>query len=157
MTENLNLQDFTYTDDPKGNFILEDIYSKIKAIEDAVKENEYTEDQVGFYFASRKVEMTLEDTANLKKALLEEKVIGEEDKVFLEMAEEPCSDIKAVCNDYRIRPDLADSFLSAVEEADEYYKVNADGFYARSGYLWSDCRLICKDGEYVLLDFYICD
>ena len=44
-----------------------------------------------------------------------------------------------------------------VKEADEYYKVNADGFYARSGYLWSDCRLICKDGEYVLLDFYTCD
>ena len=136
---------------------MEAIYSKINAIEDKIKENECAEGQVGFYFVSRKVDMTLEDTANLKKTLLEEKVIGEEDNVFLEMVEDPCSDIKAVCNDYRIRSDLADLFVDVINEADGYYKVNADGSYERNGYLWSTCRVICKDGVYVLLDFFICD
>ena len=155
MKENLNLQDFTYTDDPKGNVVVEDIYSKIKKIEDTL--DEHTEGQVGFYFTSVKVDMTMDDTTNLKKALLEEKVIGNDDNVFLEKPDDPCSDIKRVCEDYRIETGFIESFISFVKEADEYYKVNADGFYARSGYLWSDCRLICKDGEYVLLDFYICD
>ena len=157
MTENLNLQGFTYTDNPEGNIFVEDIYSKIKKIEDAVKENEHVEGQVGFYFTSRKVEMTSEDTTNLKKALLEEKVIGEDDKVFLEKVDDPSSDIKAVCKEYYIRSDFIDSFVSVIIEADEYYKINADGSYAKNGYLWSDCRVICKNGEYVLLDFFICD
>ena len=112
---------------------------------------------MGFYFTSVKVDMTIDDTANLKKALLKEKVIGNDDNVFLEKPDDPCSDIKRVCEDYRIETGFIESFISVVKEADEYYKVNADGFYARSGYLWSDCRLICKDGEYVLLDFYTCD
>ena len=101
--------------------------------------------------------MTSEDTSNLKKALLEEKVIGKEDNVFLEKVEDPCSDIRAVCRDYYVRSDIMESFVSVVKESDGYYKVNADGFYARNGYLWSACRVVCKCGEYVLLDFYICD
>jgi len=136
---------------------LEGLYSKIQKIEDEVKKHEHVEGQVGFYFLSRKVAMSLEDLSNLKSTLLEEKIIGDEDKVFLVDADDPCEDIKAVCNDYYISSEFAQAFADVIEDADKYYKVAADGFYERTGYLWADCRVVSKDGEYVLMVFYICD
>lgn len=133
------------------------IYSKIKAIEADKEGIEHNEDMIGFYFASSKVEMTLDDTANLKQCMIDHKVIGEDDNIFLIKEDERTADIKWVCNDFRISDDLTEEFVKVINEADAYYKITADGSYERSGYLWSTCRLICKDDEYVLLDFYICD
>lgn len=49
------------------------------------------------------------------------------------------------------------SKIKKIEDTDEYYKVSADEFYERTGYLWADCRVVSKEGEYVLMVFYICD
>ena len=131
------------------------ILKDIKEIED--KGIEHTEGQVGFFFTSCSVEMTLEDMTPLKKVLTEHKIIGEDDNVSLVKLEDPDSDIRAVCKEYYVSPDLAERFIGVIKEADDYYKVWADGFYEKTGYLWSDCRVVCKDSEYVLLEFYICD
>lgn len=136
---------------------MNDIAEKIKEIEEAVKANEHTEGQVGFYFVSAGIDMTLEDTAVLKKTLIDDKIIGSEDNVYLEKVGNPESDICEVCREYYINPELTESFENVIKKADGYYKICADGSYERSGYLWSDCRLIRKESDFVLLEFYICD
>ena len=134
-----------------------DIYSEAKKIEESNKGHEHIEGQVGFYFVSSKVEMTLDDTKKLKGVLVDHKVIGREDDIFLIKEDDPVSDIKAVCKDYYINAGVTEAFVNLIKESDGYYKVDANGSYARDGYLWSSCRVICKGSEYVLLEFFICD
>ena len=136
---------------------MESLYSEIKKLEDTLKGNEYIDGQIGFYLTTCKVEMTLDDTQNLKQVLIDHKVIGKEDNVSLVKEENPDSDFKAVCKDYYISAELTEALIRVIKEADGYYKVWADGFYESSGYLWSTCKIVCKDQEFVLLEFYLCD
>lgn len=130
-----------------------DMYPELKKIQ---KEHEYFEG-VYFCFACDLVAMTLDDPEPLKDMLIEHKVLGKEDNISLSKVEDPASDINAICDEWHINEQFRKTFIEMIESADAYYEMTADGSYAAGGYLWSMCRVVQKDGEFVLLDFYLCD
>ena len=117
----------------------------------------YEEGQVYFLFSCDHVPMSLSDLCALKEILVKNKVIAKDDNVSLKMIDDPLTDMEGICRQWHIDDEISAGLLHIVQNSDCYYLVWADGTYSAYGYLWSECRIIYKDKEFILLEFYICD
>jgi hypothetical protein len=117
----------------------------------------YEEGQISFFFACDLVPMSLSDLGPLKEILVKNKVIAKDDNVSLTMIDDPLTDMGGICREWHLDDEISARLLHIVQKADCYYLVRADGTYSAYGYLWSECRIVYKDNEFILLEFHICD
>lgn len=123
------------------------MYDELKKIEADIEE--YCEGQICYYYHCELLTAPLDDVANLKEVLIRNKVIGKDDNVESIKIDDVAADFEPISDEWRFSEDIKQRFLEVIKNADGYYKVYEDD--------WSTCRIIQKEDEAVLLDFYICD
>ena len=129
------------------------MYEKLKEIEVELEGEEYTDGGISFYFGCD----LIPTTESIKEILIKNKVLGKDDNVELVNIEECVSDFESISGEWHFSEQMKKRFLDILEKADAYYGITADGSYASWGYSWSTCRVIKKDDQLVLLEFYITD
>lgn len=133
------------------------LFNELKGIEKEIDDICYTINQISYFMGCDLVSMTLSDLEPLKEILVQRKITASDDNVSLTKIDNPTEDIRAICNEWHFDDAIASRLISIAEDADGYYHMWADGSYASYGNLMSICRVLQKDDEFILLEFYNCD
>ena len=133
------------------------MYDKLKKIEDELEGEEYFDGGIGYYFGCDLVPAIGEKIESIKDILIKNKVVGKDDNVELVNIEDIVRDFEPISDEWHFNERIKKRFMDIFLEADGYYSITADGSYAAYGYLWSTCKVLQKDDELVLLEFYITD
>lgn len=128
--------------------------AKFYQIERELEGDEYFSHGISYMFSCDQIS---KDLKPLKDILLQNSAIGEDEEVKLTSIDDRLADIKKISEDWHFNESIDSGLSKLIEEADGYYKMSDDGFYATNGNLWSIFRIVEKGDELVLLEFFHCD
>ena len=103
-----------------------------------------------------KLKMSMEDIKPLKNVLVSVKAINASDELLLKQIENSKDDIDSLCSEWHFADDIRNDLLDIIEDAD-IYRLGDEEYYITSGSTYSVFRLLVKDNEYVLMEFYRTD
>ena len=98
-----------------------------------------------------------EKIAELRKVLLDLKVDIKNDSVNPSGIEDRLSDFKMINDIWHFKNEIADNLIHIINEADGYYRLlDTDDYYAK-GNVNDIFRIVKKNEEIILIEFYACD
>jgi beta-xylosidase len=135
---------------------MDSIYLRLNKIEKRLEGEEFFEGGLSYCLDAEEVQMSMENIKPLKDALVSVKAISASDELILKQIENSRDDINSLCSEWHIEDDIRNDILDIIEDAD-LYRVGDEEYYITSGSTYSVFRLLVKDDEYVLIEFYRTD
>ena len=135
---------------------MDSIYLRLNKIEKRLEGDEFFEGGLSYCFEVEELKMSMEDIKPLKDVLVSVKAINASDELILKQIENSRDDINSLCSEWHIEDDIRNDILDIIEDAD-LYRVGDEEYYITSGSTYSVFRLLVKDDEYVLIEFYRTD
>ena len=135
---------------------MDSIYLRLNKIEKRLEGEEFFEGGLSYCFEVEELKMSMEDIKPLKDVLVSVKAINAADGLILKQIENSKDDIDSLCSEWHIEDDIRNDILDIIEDAD-IYRLGDEEYYITSGSTYSVFRLLVKDDEYVLMEFYRTD
>ena len=135
---------------------MDSIYLRLNKIEKRLEGEEFFEGGLSYCFEVEKLKMSMEDIKPLKNVLVSVKAINASDELLLKQIENSKDDIDSLCSEWHFADDIRNDLLDIIEDAD-IYRLGDEEYYITSGSTYSVFRLLVKDDEYVLMEFYRTD
>ena len=132
------------------------IYLRLNKIEKRLEGEEFFEGGLSYCFEVEELKMSMEDIKPLKDVLVSVKAISASYELLLKQIENSKDDIDSLCSEWHIEDDIRNDILDIIEDAD-IYRLGDEEYYITSGSTYSVFRLLVKDDEYVLMEFYRTD
>ena len=135
---------------------MDSIYLRLNKIEKRLEGEEFFEGGLSYCFEVEELKMSMEDIKPLKDVLVSVKAISASDELLLKQIENSKDDIDSLCSEWHFADDIRNDLLDIIEDAD-LYRVGDEEYYITSGSTYSVFRLLVKDDEYILMEFYRTD
>ena len=135
---------------------MDSIYLRLNKIEKRLEGEEFFEGGLSYCFEVEELKMSMEDIKPLKDVLVSVKAISASYELLLKQIENSKDDIDSLCSEWHIEDDIRNDILDIIEDAD-IYRLGDEEYYITSGSTYSVFRLLVKDDEYVLMEFYRTD
>ena len=132
------------------------LFEKLKKIEHIVEGDEYISYGASYFISIVKMLKSM-DVKELREVFLDLEVDIKSDSVIPSEIEDRSSDFKLINDIWHFKDEIADNLMNIIKEADVYYRpLDKDDYYAR-GNVNDIFRIVKKDGEIILIEFYACD
>ena len=132
------------------------LFEKLKKIEHIVEGDEYISYGASYFISIVKMLKSM-DVKELREVFLDLEVDIKNDSVNPSEIEDRSSDFKLINDIWHFKGEIADNLMNIIKEADVYYRpLDKDDYYAR-GNVNDIFRIVKKDGEIILIEFYACD
>jgi hypothetical protein len=132
------------------------LFEKLKKIEHIVEGDEYISYGASYFISIVKMLKSM-DVKELREVFLDLEVDIKSDSVNPSEIEDRSSDFKLINDIWHFKGEIADNLMNIIKEADVYYRpLDKDDYYAR-GNVNDIFRIVKKDGEIILIEFYACD
>lgn len=132
------------------------LYDSLKVIEEIVEGDEYIAHGASYSISIVKKLKSI-DVEELRAALLDWKVDINNDSVNPSEIEDRATDFYKINDVWHFKDEIANKLMNIIYEADGYYRpLDKDDYYSR-GNVTDIFRVIKKDEEIVLIEFYACD
>ncbi len=133
------------------------LYIRLARIEKQMEGNEFFEGGISYCFGVDEVQVSPDNCKPLKDVLLSLEAMTPSDELVLKRILNAKDDIEAICAEWHFEDDFRKQLIAIVEDLDACYSICDDDAFISWGNVYSVFRLLEKDGEYALAEFYKSD